>query len=145
MQINAVTAPVMSALVLYAAASQAPTGTALIIEDCEALNALGNCYACNKPGHMKRDCFNQTQARTSYNGGQKIEVNCYNCNKRGHMARDCRLPKKNKGMGASMTTEIKKICQEMMVKRNKKPVDFQYRKQLTDNPRGLGRVATRRQ
>ena len=128
MQVKAVTAPVMRAPVLYAAASQAPTGTALIIEDCE-------------------DTL------------KKIEVNCYNCNKQGHMARDCRLPKKNKGMGASMTTEIKKICQEMMVKRNKKPVDFQYRKQLTDNPRGfqedrqpsrilfrgLGQVATRRQ
>ena len=48
MEVNTVTAPVMSAPVIYAAASQAPTRTALVIVDCEdTLNALGNCYTCN--------------------------------------------------------------------------------------------------
>ena len=42
-----------------------------------------------------------------------------------HKALNCHPPKKNRGMGALMTTEIKKIYQEMMVKCNKKPGDFQ--------------------
>ena len=64
MEVNVVTAPVMSSLVIHAAASQAPTPTALVILDCEdTLNALGNCYACNKPRHMKRDCTEQTQTQ----------------------------------------------------------------------------------
>ena len=84
MEVTTVTAPVMSAIVINAAASQAPTWTALVIEDCkDTLNALGNCQACNKPGHVKRDCPNQTQGQTSYNRGQKREFNCYNGNKPG--------------------------------------------------------------
>ena len=87
MEVNVVTVPVMSALVIYAAASQPLAWPALVIADCEdILNALSNCYTCNKPRHVKRDCLNQTQARTSYNGGQKREFNCYNCNKCGHLA-----------------------------------------------------------
>ena len=63
MDVKVVRAPVMSAQVIYAAVNQAPTRTALAIGDCEdTLNALGNCYACNKP--MKRDCPKQTQAIT---------------------------------------------------------------------------------
>ena len=50
------------------------------------------------------------------------------------MARNCPLPKKNRGMGVSMTKEIKKICQEMMVQCNKKPWDFKERKRLSDEP-----------
>ena len=62
MEVNMFTATVMSAPVIYGAASQAPTQTALVIEDCEdTLNTLGNCNACNKFGHMKRDCPNQTK------------------------------------------------------------------------------------
>ena len=113
MEVNVITAPVISA-----AASQAPTWTALVIKDCkDTLKALGICYTCNKT--------NQTQTRTSYSGEQKREFSCYNCDKRGHMARDCRLPKKNRGTTAPMSREIKKICQEMMVQGNKKPGDFE--------------------
>ena len=68
MEVKVVTAPVMSTPVIYAAVNQAPTRTALVIVDCEdALNALGNCYARNKPGYVKRDCPEQAQAQTSYN------------------------------------------------------------------------------
>ena len=44
---------------------QAPTRTAaLVITGCEyTLNALGGCYACNKLGHVKRNCLNQTNHR----------------------------------------------------------------------------------
>ena len=81
----------------------------VVIADCEdTLNALGNCYACNKPRHAKRDCLDQTQAQTSYNKGHKREFSCYNCNKKGHLARDCRLPKKNKGREAPVTKESRK-------------------------------------
>ena len=97
----------------------------LVIKDYEdTLNALVNCYACTKPGHMKRDCSTQTQAKTNYSGGQKKEFSCYNCHKRGHMAWDCRQPKKNGGMGTVMTTKMKKICHEMIVHCNKKPMIF---------------------
>ena len=37
----------------------------------KTLNVLGNCYACNKPGLVKRD----------YNRGQRKKFNCYNCDK----------------------------------------------------------------
>ena len=125
-EVNTVTVQVMSAPVIYTVASQVPTRTALVIADCEdTLNVLGNCYSCNKPEHMKRDCLNQTQAQTSYNRGPERQFNCYNCDKHGHLARDCHLPKKNRGLGGLMTTETKMICQEMMVQCNKKPVDFQ--------------------
>ena len=45
MEVNAVTASVMSAPFIYATACQAPAQTALVIVDCEdKLKALGNCY-----------------------------------------------------------------------------------------------------
>ena len=54
MEVNTVTALVMSALVIYAATSKAPTLTVLVIDDCkDSLNTLGNCYVCNKPRHVK--------------------------------------------------------------------------------------------
>ena len=57
MEVNAVTAPVMSARVIYAAVNQAPILTALVVVDCEdTLNTLGICYACNNPRHVKREC-----------------------------------------------------------------------------------------
>ena len=75
MEVTAVTAPVMSTLVIHAAVNQAPTWTALVIVDCEdTLNALGNCYTCNKPRHVRRDCLEQTQAQMSYNRGLKRDL-----------------------------------------------------------------------
>ena len=39
-------------------ASQAPTRTALVIQDCkDTLNALGNCYPCNKPGTWRETAW----------------------------------------------------------------------------------------
>ena len=87
MEVKVVTAPVMSTPVIYAAVNQAPTRTALVIVDCEdALNAMGNCYARNKPGYVKRDCPEQAQAQTSYNRGPKRDFSCYNCGKKGLLA-----------------------------------------------------------
>ena len=88
----------MSTPVIYAAVNQTPTCTALVIADWEdTLNALDNCYTCNKPRHVKRDCPEQTNAQPSYNRGTKRDFGCYNCDKKGHLARDCRGPKRNKG------------------------------------------------
>ena len=55
MDVNAVTAPEGNAPVIYATANPAPTWPTIFDKDCEdTLNTLGNCYACNKPGHVKR-------------------------------------------------------------------------------------------
>ena len=102
------------------------TVTVLVIADCEdTLIALGNCYACNKPRNVERDCPEQTQAQTSYNRGPKRDFSCYNCNKKWHLARDCRAPKKNRGRAAAGTQEkVQKMIQDMMVQCNKKSGDF---------------------
>ena len=56
MKVNAVTAPVRNARDIYATTNPAPARITIFDTDCEdTLNALGNCCACNKPGHMKRE------------------------------------------------------------------------------------------
>ena len=51
MEVNAVTDPVMSALVIYAAARQALTRTALVIKDCkDTLNAWATVTPVTSPG-----------------------------------------------------------------------------------------------
>ena len=73
---------VNTAPVIYAAVNQTPTWTALVIVDCEdTLNVQGNYYACNKPGHLKRGCPEQTQAQLRYNRGPKRDFSCYNWEK----------------------------------------------------------------
>ena len=57
MEVNVVTAPVRNIPVIYATTNPAQAQITIFDKDCEdTLNALGNCYACNKPGHVKRDC-----------------------------------------------------------------------------------------
>ena len=52
-----VTAQVKNTLVIYATANPAQAQMTIFDTDFEdTLNALGNCYACNKPGQVKRDC-----------------------------------------------------------------------------------------
>ena len=126
MDFNTVTTPVQNNPVIYATTNPTLTGTPQFVTECEdTLNYLGNCYGCNKPGHVKRDCLEknrtQTQAQSSYNRGQKREVICFNCEMKGHMAQDCRGPKKNKGGDNPPDTEkIMKMIQEMLVKCNSK-------------------------
>ena len=68
----------------------------------------------------------KTQSQSNYNRGQKREFSCYNWDKKGHMARDCKGPKRNRGTDAPMNEEkMMKIFQDMMMKCNKKPEDFQ--------------------
>ena len=53
MEISTVTNPVQNALVCQ------PTqdGRIILEDECKGkLNHLGNCYGCNKPGHLMRDC-----------------------------------------------------------------------------------------
>ena len=53
MEVNKVTASVGNTPVIYATDNPAPTRPTIFNTDCEdVLNALGNCYACNKPGHV---------------------------------------------------------------------------------------------
>ena len=99
----------------------------------------GNCYGCNKPGHLKRNCpeetSTQTQAQSSDNKGQRKEVICFNCDKTGHYARQCRGPKKNfKCDNPQEEERIMKIVQKVLVRSNSKPEDFPYRRWLQDEP-----------
>ena len=61
MDINAVTTQV-TALVTSTSVTVAPVigakaRTALTIDECkDVMNTLGNCYSCNKPGNVKRNC-----------------------------------------------------------------------------------------
>ena len=94
MEVNTVTTPVGKAPIIDAIANPAHTQPHILDTDSEdTLNTLGNCYACNKPGHVKRDCPEKTQAQSNYNRGQKREFSCYNCDKNRHMAQVCREPK----------------------------------------------------
>ena len=62
MEVNSVTAPVRNTPVIYATTNPAPTWAPIFDTECEdPLNYLGNCYGCNKPRHMKRDCQEKTK------------------------------------------------------------------------------------
>ena len=87
MEIRTVTNPVRNDPVINTATNPTPTGTPTFVTECDdTINYLGNCYRCNKPRHVKRDCLEniqtQTQAQSSYNRGQKREVICFNCKRR---------------------------------------------------------------
>ena len=130
MEINAVNKPEQNAPVFYHATNPTPNRTVTLATECEdTLNHLGNCYGCNKPGHLKRDCSEKTntqaQARSSSNRKQRKEVICFNCDKTGHFARQCRGPKKNYRQDNPQDLEkIMKMLQDMMVKCNSKSEDF---------------------
>ena len=121
---------VRNALFFYHTHNPIPNVPVTLARECEdTLNHLGNCYGCNKPGHLKRNCpegnSTQTQARNSDNRGARKESICFNCNKPGHFARQCRGPKKNyKRNNPQEKERIMKIVQEMLVKSNSKPEDF---------------------
>ena len=130
MEVNAVTNPVQFAPVM-----QPTTGNQIIVIDelADKINHLGNCYGCNKPGHVLRDCAeknsNRYQIRNNYNKGPRRDsrdIICYNCDKKGHVSRECRGPKKSyrRDEPQDRETSIKKV-QEMMAKANLKPEDFQ--------------------
>ena len=134
MEIKSVNKPEQNAPVFCHATNPTPNRTVTLATECEdTLNHLGNCYGCNKPGHLKRDCMEKTstqaQARSSFNRGQKKEVICFNCNKAGHFARQCWGPKKDyKQYGPQDSEKIMKMLQDMLVKCNSEPEDFQSRR-----------------
>ena len=131
MEVNKVNNQVQNALVFYPATNTTPNMPVTLARECEdTLNHLGNCYGCNKPGHLKRNCLEgnstQAQAWSSDNRGQRKEVTCFNCDKTGHYARQSRGPKKNYKLDNPQEEErIMKIVQKMIVKSNSKLEDFQ--------------------
>ena len=98
----------------------------------DKLNPPGNCYGCNKSGHVLRDSeknSNRNPVRNNYNKGLRRDsrdITCYNCDKKGHFARDCRGPRKNNQRDEPQDKEVmRKMIQEMMVTCNTKSSDFQ--------------------
>ena len=122
--------PEQNAPVFYHATNPTPNRTVTLATECEdTLNHLGNCYGCNKPGHLKRDCSEKTntqaQARSSSNRKQRKEVICFNCDKTGHFARQCRGTKKNYRRDNPQDSEkIMKMLLDIMVKCNSMSEDF---------------------
>ena len=130
MEIYAVNNPVA-----YSPVMQPAAGNQIIVIDelADKINHLGNCYGCNKPGHVMRDCTDKNSSRytprNNYNKGPRRDsrdITCYNCDKKGHFARDCRGPRRNhrRDEPQDRETSIKKV-QEMMTRNNLKPEDFQ--------------------
>ena len=72
MEVNAVTNTGQSAPV-----TQLAQGTQILMieELADKINHLGNCYGCNKPGHVLRDCAeknsNPNPVRNNYNKGPR--------------------------------------------------------------------------
>ena len=68
MEVNPVSNQVQNAPVFYPTHNPTPNMPVTLARECEdTLNHLGNCYGCNKPGHLKRNCpegnSTQTQAQ----------------------------------------------------------------------------------
>ena len=82
-----------------------------------SVNVLGNCWKCNQPRHMRRNCLVLGQSRTRYNGRENKDVHCYNCDKTEHYSRDCQLPERTrKNQGSELTVyRVKRIEQEIDV------------------------------
>ena len=82
MEVNMVKNPVQNSLVFYPATNPTQSMPVTLARECEdTLNHLGNCYGCNRAGHLTRDCqeenSTQAQAWNSYNRGQRKEVICF--------------------------------------------------------------------
>ena len=130
MEVNAVSNQVQNVPCSHPTQNPTPNIPVTLGCKCEdTLNHLGNCYGCNKPGHLKRNCpegnSTQTQARYSDSRGSRKDAICFNCNKPGHFARQCRGPKNYKRDNPQEEERIMKIVQKMLVKSNSKAEDFQ--------------------
>ena len=83
------------------------------------INALGNCYNCQQPGHIRSQC---TKARvtaptglTPATTGARITADtgkCYTCDKPGHFARQCRA-RAGRNQPAGGSTKQCNHCKKM--------------------------------
>jgi hypothetical protein len=52
-------------------------------------SSSGNCYLCNKPGHIARNCRKGRDKTPVSTKRSPRQIRCYNCNRMGHRAVDC--------------------------------------------------------
>ena len=82
------------------------------------INAVGNCYNCQQPGHIRSQCTKGSMPNPTSTPAANVvrtvaaAAKCYKCEKVGHFAQDCRgAAKRSQPTGGQQTKEPVKQCQ----------------------------------